>query len=704
MRELYYLIAVAGLATSGAAAAQSAAQPGGDSPAVASSSANRVFDPAFFARYRPVSALDMVRQVPGFRIESGQGLRGFGADAGNVLIDGARPSSKSDDIETILARIPASQVLRIELNEQAGSASDARGKAQTVNVVRRVGNTVSGTYTGNLEIGAKQGVTPYGDISVTVRNGATSVDLGLSHYSEFIRSYGPEYLRDGAGILQEYRQQFPATLNLQSTATAALHGKYGAVALNLNGKLERLHGHTLRDSDIFSPTGAYRGREVLLNRDPGEQIDYELGGDIEFPLTHSLSTKVIALYNNQRYRSTGHIETGDGPIGVSAYDTRTDAHSDEAILRLQNSWAVSAAHAVQFGGEVALNRLNQQLDARSSNGSATTQFPASDVNVREWRFEPFVSDVWSVAKGWKVELGLIAESSQLRVSDAGNTSRHLFYWKPRAVATWTVNPHTTIELRAERLVSQLDFDDFATSVDLSKGNHANVGNRDLKPETSWTFEAKVRHGFWDKGSVSLATSYVAVSDTQDLVPIEVRDAGGNLLERFDGPGNIGASKRWNIEFETNIPLDRLTRFVDIDGLQLNIIAHYHGSRVIDPVTGKPRERSGNPAFHETFALRHDLPSIGWAWGAKAEIKGHQCDYFFNQTSCFVSGAETSYWIEYKRFSLGTVTLTLDNLFNLRQNLLRTWYQDTRASGQVVATNLRQRSRDLRLVLTLSGKF
>jgi outer membrane receptor for ferrienterochelin and colicins len=91
-----------GLAVHGAGLAQTPA------PA-APATGTRSFAPDFFAAYAPVNALDMVRRIPGFSIEEGEGRRGFGENAGNVLIDGDRPSTKSDDILTILARIPASQ-------------------------------------------------------------------------------------------------------------------------------------------------------------------------------------------------------------------------------------------------------------------------------------------------------------------------------------------------------------------------------------------------------------------------------------------------------------------------------------------------------------------------------------------------------------------------------------------------------------------
>ncbi len=47
----------------------------------------------FFERYKPSTALDMVRQVPGFLIDDGDASRGFAGAAGNLLINGQFPSA-----------------------------------------------------------------------------------------------------------------------------------------------------------------------------------------------------------------------------------------------------------------------------------------------------------------------------------------------------------------------------------------------------------------------------------------------------------------------------------------------------------------------------------------------------------------------------------------------------------------------------------
>ena len=72
---------------------------------------------AFFGcKFALANALQMIERLPGFTVENAEvrGARG-GQAAGNVVINGQRPSSKSDPLVVVLARIPASRVLRVEI-------------------------------------------------------------------------------------------------------------------------------------------------------------------------------------------------------------------------------------------------------------------------------------------------------------------------------------------------------------------------------------------------------------------------------------------------------------------------------------------------------------------------------------------------------------------------------------------------------------
>jgi outer membrane cobalamin receptor len=56
-------------------------------------------------------------------------VRGLSGATGNVLIDGQRPTSKAESLETILRRIPARAVVRIELIRPGAPGSTCRGEA-----------------------------------------------------------------------------------------------------------------------------------------------------------------------------------------------------------------------------------------------------------------------------------------------------------------------------------------------------------------------------------------------------------------------------------------------------------------------------------------------------------------------------------------------------------------------------------------------
>ena len=70
-----------------------------------------VYQADFFKPFAPATAMQVVLRIPGFQFEDiNQDVRGFGQAAGNVVINGARPSAKTDSLETILGRIPAARI------------------------------------------------------------------------------------------------------------------------------------------------------------------------------------------------------------------------------------------------------------------------------------------------------------------------------------------------------------------------------------------------------------------------------------------------------------------------------------------------------------------------------------------------------------------------------------------------------------------
>lgn len=663
---------------------------------------SRKFDPDFFATYAPVTALDMVRRIPGFSIDQGEGRRGFGENASNVLIDGDRPSTKSDDIMTILSRIPASQVAFISLSEQAGADTETQGQGQVVNVVRRRTAKVNGTYEATIVAGRRYGFQPSLNTSATMRRGDTSYEVNFSSYSERVYGFGPEDFKTGSGRLVERRYYTGKGGHDEAAFGGAIKTRLGGTKLNLNGQVRWNDKFDIRNADYSNTARERTGEELLMRDGPIGDVSYEFGGDIEFSALPKTNTKIVGLYRTGEESSFSSIETTRIEQPVSLFETRSINEPTEAVIRIQNDWAGLKGHAVQFGTEIAYNRLDARFSVANSVAGAVTNFPASNVLVEETRFEPFISDVWTLGPAWKIEAGAIAELSKLTLSGDSTAERRFTFIKPRAIATWMVSTQTTLELRAERQVAQLNFNEFATSVDVTVGNQVDAGNADLVPEKTTTLSALIRHKFLDRGSIQFRADYQLVSDTQDLVPITVLDAGGNITAQFDGTGNIGKSTKWNGELEITLPLDWLTMPIGFVGVEVRYVGHYHGSRVTDPVTGLNRRVSQRPLWHQQWDIRHDMADLGLVFGGSISVQDANYDYFFNEKRRQKEGTRTTIFMEYSKFKLGTIRFQVTDMAGFRRD--RFIYAGTRVSDTLTQIVNRERRLDPLLQLSLSGKF
>src|SRR5688572_19591528 len=114
-------LAAVALVLSGIANAQDDATPADATSETVAPTTARVFTSTDFERFAPRNALEMLNRVPGFSIQrqdqdqdDGEG-RGLGQAGTNVLINGQRLSSKSQDIFDQLQRVSVDNVERVEI-------------------------------------------------------------------------------------------------------------------------------------------------------------------------------------------------------------------------------------------------------------------------------------------------------------------------------------------------------------------------------------------------------------------------------------------------------------------------------------------------------------------------------------------------------------------------------------------------------------
>ncbi len=116
--------------------------------------------------------------------------------------------------------------------------------------------------------------------------------------------------------------------------------------------------------------------------------------------------------------------------------------------------------------------------------------------------------------------------------------------------TWSPDNDTQIRLRVEKVVGQLNFNNFIASANLS-ATGITVGNENLKPDQHSQYEISFERHFWNKGAFVLTLMHEDIKDVVDYVPIVSPTA------TFDAPGNIGNGQDNQITVQVTLPLDKL---------------------------------------------------------------------------------------------------------------------------------------------------
>lgn len=625
---------VSALALTGVAYAQQApTPPSSTNEAVvtpSSTSADRVtYEAAQFAQYNPQTALDMVRQIPGFTLDGGDDRRGFSGAVGNLLIDGVRPSTKSQGVEGILSRIPANQVVRLEVLRGAAVAGDASGQSTLLNVVRTP-TAGSGVYSAGFELTSRDVAAPRGELSYSGRAGNIEWGVGGSIFSQYRDLPGWRLLYNPADTYVG-RVETPSPRDFRETT---LNGNIafplfgGRLSATSQWNWWRFHA----DSDYIFYDAAdvfdFSSETVFEEQRRG----YEVGLNYERDIG-PWSLALIGLVNRGLYTSEEDGIYTNLPINEYFQDVRQE--TGETIFRATLARPLGPRMRVEFGGEAALNTLDQAL-IYAEDGTVIG-FTNDNVTIEEERAELFASHTWRPTDRWSLETRLNWETSTLTFTGDTDDVVELSYWKPSVQLSRTFGGNNQLRVRVYRDVGQLDFGDFTTAAAVADNLIAG-GNPELVPHTAWIAEFGGDLHFPGGSALSFTLAQHEISDVSDLVLIE--DDRGTPLDtsddlRYDAPGNIGDGEmtRLDVNFSTPAPF--------IEGGRLTLVGMLADHEVTDPVTGQPRIISYTPESRYEINFRQDLPQMKFAWGISVFKEGEFQAYRFNE----IDTSEEGPWID-----------------------------------------------------------
>jgi hypothetical protein len=603
------------------------------------------YDPSFFAELRPNTALDMINRLPGFTVQSGAEVRGFSGAASNVLIDGERPTSKQDDIENILKRLPAGQVDHIDLIRGGASGIDMQGQTVIANVVRKGSGGTTGVIAVAGNIYSDGRVTPAVRLEGSKRWGQGKSLEGSAVLAGFVDDAGydgPRVRTDANGKLIERAQVTAPAGGGQGVFTAAYATPAAGGKFKINGSL-LLQDYQLREDDLVTEgddiglLSSLRDRQKKLQSELGVHYEHGLGAKT------SLETIFIQQFNKQRYVS--HFYT----IGEDDLFAESDTSGEtigRAVVRYRASDKLQAEAAV----EGAYNFLD--TNTSFALNAEPVQLPAANVRVTEKRGEASAQATWTPSRKITLEAGMRVEVSTISSSGDVDLQKTLTYPKPRAVLTWSPTKSDQFRIRGEREVGQLNFSDFVASSALSTGQVL-AGNPDLVPQRAWVAEAAYERRFWTSGSIGLTLRHSWISDAVDRIPVCVADLNGDGVcddtdangapDIFDAPGNIGGGKETDVELSLTIPLDRLL----IKHAQLKGSGIARRSEVTDPTTGETRRISGQHPFRYELHFSQDLPRWKANWGIDVYNRWTETYYRFNEVDRYALKTSVTVFGEWK---------------------------------------------------------
>ncbi len=608
-----------------------ATNAGAQAPETASD-ATVTYPAEYFAQFNPYSVNDMLQRIPGIslarsgsRSQSRGGGRGLGAGGEQVLINGRRIAGKSNEGDSQLSRIPASEVRYIEIIRGTSGELDVRGGTQVINVVLNDAlSSVSFAYEVNIDRALDGTLVPGGKISATGQYAALNYFLSAEREPRYDFRDGFESALDRFGDLAETVNRDETTDGWPISLTANFGYEFSpADTANLNFSWT---GNDV-EYDTDRVITRYQSDTVtsrIFERDtqPSESTGFEVGGDYMHVFDNGSRWKTIAIVNekeNEFERSRVKVVPSSSIETKDLYLFNYEKYQ-ERIIRSSYVFDLSQGQSIEAGVERAQTIVDTSLRLGLLTGVAggqefggLTPVTSSVGTVEEMRLEYFTIHNWSMNDRMTLETTLLLEDSSISQSGTLANSRDFSFFRPKVDYRFDITPSVQFRGIVQKIVNQLSFRDFTAGVDQRDDEQNSFeGNSDIQQMSWWNYEANLEYRLPnDAGVINTQLYYQTVFDVIDNVDVS---RGGEILS---ARGNTGDGRRYGINLNNSLRLSFLNQpnMLLTAGLSVEEATHY------DSIRGEDRERAMGPrdgGSNYSIGFRHDIPRLNNTnWGFNA---------------------------------------------------------------------------------------
>ena len=668
-------------------------------------SCETIYEAVFFDPYAPVTALDMVNNLPGFSLDNGDsGSRGFGGTAGNILINGERVSAKSESPSDLLSKIPAADVERVVVIRGQVGGTDLRGQSVIADVIRKdSGATGTWALTAASPHPDPQ-ILPSGTISYSDQTGALSYTLGASaSRSQFILD-ADERVLNGQGQAREIRDEVFKQTDDGFDLTVNATYDFQATRFGFNAQYD-FENESGGERSLRQPQAA--DAFLLSQGIDNEQRALELGFDAERAFSEHVNAKLIALYRRDDQLRNGNLVRGaPDQVGEITTETTNNQLETENILRLELDYSGFEGQLIEAAIEGARNSLDSDFELRRRRASTTSNanqglmpvdVPGARTMVRENRLDFSIANSFSIGR-LALDLELAGEASEIEQTGGFSEKRSFFFWKPSLTLSYAPQDNRLIRGRLLRRVSQLNFSDFVSAADLGDDELA-LGNPSLRPETTITLDLTFEQRFNSIGLLSITGFYDWIDDVEDVLPLLVDpliDPQGGL----EVPGNIGSGFRYGMRGQFTIPMER----VGITGGRLDFNGRWQYSGVDDPLSKRQRELSNERDWTAQINFRQDLPNAKFGWGINAGIFNDYANFGLDEIDRFSRSWNFGAFIETRAIKDLRIRLGVNDLFRDTTDRDRSVFDGPRNSAPLDFREIRDRERNRQFFVQVRGVF
>jgi outer membrane receptor for ferrienterochelin and colicins len=649
---------------------------------------------ADLAAFAPRTALDMIEQIPGFAItaQGGGGNRGLGAATENVLINGQRIADKSTDAAAALSRISADTVRHIDIVDGASlNVPGLTGQVANVVLAESASRKFTTTIRWTPDIRPRLTDTWFnGEITTTGPIGGSTITVNLASNMARQGHWGPERVLGPDGTLRFTRDEFARYNNDRprlSLALARTTANGNKLNVNLAGQIV-----TIRNTTVGSSVQPAVGRVDEFFTQIEDEWNANVGADYEFGLGKG-RLKLIGQHRFEHSPTASSFtltRAGAAPAGSRFTQT---ADESESILRSEYGWRTGGGTDWQVALEGAYNLLDVDAEfaaLQPGGGYVPVLFGGERTRVDEKRAELSLTWGRALASNLTAQLNLGAEYSQLASSGPGGLTRSFIRPKGRLALAWKVGAKTTLNYVLQRRVDQLNFFDFASSVDVAN-NNGSAGNASLVPPITNRTELELVQDMGAWGNFSVAVATAIAEDLVDQVP---------LSPTTEGRGNLPPAKLYRVSSRATLLLDP----IGLKGVRINSDITLRRNRVRDPLTNAWRNQSGGQEYIVDLGLRHDVAGTNWAWGASFFADRYSPDLRLDEINDeFKVHPFVTAFVEHKNVAGFTVRGEMRNIAKMQDALDRTIYVDRR-TGPVAFFESRRRGFGHLFRITVTGKI